>query len=102
LENALRPVEKYALRFREEIEPVWTKEASEAWRRQMLENANQREWDLEELQRRKEQMEREMDESQDLVLVREICIYCTCWLYSLCNFQYRQHYENSCSYNFEC
>jgi hypothetical protein len=23
-------------------------------------------------------------------------------LYSLCNFQYRQHYENSCSYNFEC
>ena len=34
--------------------------------------------------------------------VREICIYCTCWLYSLCNFPYRQHYENSCSYNFEC
>ena len=61
-------MEKYALRFREEIEPVWTKEASEAWRRQMLENANQREWDMEELQRRKEQMEREMDESQDLVL----------------------------------
>jgi hypothetical protein len=35
-------------------------------------------------------------------LVREICIYCTCWLYSLCNFQYRQQYENTCSYNFEC
>ena len=27
---------------------------------------------------------------------------CTCWWYSLCNFQYRQHYENTCSYNFEC
>ena len=36
------------------------------------------------------------------VMVREICIYCTCWLYSLCNFQYRQHYEHSCSYNFDC
>ena len=34
--------------------------------------------------------------------VREICIYCTCWWYSLCNFQYRQQYENTCSYNFEC
>ena len=68
LENALRPVEKYALRFREEIEPVWTKAASEAWRRQMLDNAHQREWDMEELQRRKEQMERAMDESEELVL----------------------------------
>ena len=27
---------------------------------------------------------------------------CTCWLYSLCNFQYRQQFENTCSYNFEC
>ena len=34
--------------------------------------------------------------------VREICLYDTCWLYSLCNFQYRQHYENTCLYNFEC
>ena len=34
--------------------------------------------------------------------VREIGLYCTCWLYSLCNFQYRQQYENTCSYNFEC
>jgi hypothetical protein len=33
--------------------------------------------------------------------VREIGIYCTCWWYSLCNFQYRQHYENTFSYNFE-
>ena len=29
--------------------------------------------------------------------VRDIGIYCTCWWYSLCNFQYRQHYENTCS-----
>jgi hypothetical protein len=35
-------------------------------------------------------------------LVREIDIYYTCWLYSLCNFQYRQHSENTCSYNFDC
>ena len=27
---------------------------------------------------------------------------CTCWWYSLCNFQYRQHYENTCSYNVDC
>jgi hypothetical protein len=33
--------------------------------------------------------------------VREIDIYCTCRWYSLCNFPYRQHYENTCSYNFE-
>ena len=36
------------------------------------------------------------------VQVREIGIYYTCWWYSLCNFQYRQHYENTCSYNFDC
>jgi len=35
-------------------------------------------------------------------LVREIGIYDTCWWYSLCNFQYRQHYENTGSYNFDC
>jgi hypothetical protein len=34
--------------------------------------------------------------------VREICLYYTCWWYSLCNFQYRQHYENTCSDHFEC
>ena len=34
--------------------------------------------------------------------VREIGLYDTCWWYSLCNFQYRQHYENTFSYNFEC
>ena len=32
----------------------------------------------------------------------KICLYCTCWWYSLCNFQYRQQYENTCSYNFDC
>ncbi len=38
------------------------------------------------------------------VSVREIGIYYTCWLYSLyslCNFQYRPHDENTCSYNVE-
>ena len=36
-------------------------------------------------------------------LVRQnICLYYTCWLYSLCNFQYRQQYKNTCSYNFDC
>ena len=35
--------------------------------------------------------------------VREIGVcYDTCWWYSLCTFQYRQHYEHTCSYNFEC
>jgi hypothetical protein len=34
--------------------------------------------------------------------VREIGICYTCWWYSLCNFQYRQHYENTCSYNLDC
>ena len=34
--------------------------------------------------------------------VRKTSVYCTCWWYSLCNFQYRQHYENTCSYNVEC
>ena len=32
----------------------------------------------------------------------KISVYCTCWWYSLCNFQYRSLYENTCSYNFEC
>ena len=27
---------------------------------------------------------------------------CACWLYSLCNFQYRQQYEKTCSDHFEC
>ena len=26
----------------------------------------------------------------------------TCWWYSLCTFQYRQQYENTCSYNVDC
>ena len=34
--------------------------------------------------------------------VREICIYCTCWLYSWCTFQYRQQYETTGPYNFDC
>ena len=36
------------------------------------------------------------------LLVREIGICYTCWWYSLCTFQYRQHYENTGSYHFEC
>ena len=35
-------------------------------------------------------------------MVREIGVYDTCWWYSLCNFQYRQQYEHTCSYNFDC
>ena len=34
-------------------------------------------------------------------LVREIGLCCTCWWYSLCNFQYRQHYENTGSDHFD-
>ena len=34
--------------------------------------------------------------------VREIGLYYTCWWYSLCNFQYRQHYENTCSDHVDC
>ena len=34
--------------------------------------------------------------------VREIGLYYTCWWYSLCNFLYRPHYENTCSYNLDC
>jgi hypothetical protein len=34
--------------------------------------------------------------------VSEIGLCCTCWWYSLCNFQYRPHYEHTGSYNFEC
>ena len=37
-----------------------------------------------------------------MTTVREIGLYYTCGWYSLCNFQYRQHYENTCSYNFDC
>jgi hypothetical protein len=37
-----------------------------------------------------------------LTMVREIYIYDTCWWYSLCNFQYRQQYEKTCSYNVDC
>ena len=35
-------------------------------------------------------------------IVREIGICCTCWWYSLCDFQYRQHYDHTCSYHFDC
>jgi hypothetical protein len=31
-----------------------------------------------------------------------VCHDHTCWWYSLCTFQYRQHYENTCLYNFDC
>ena len=68
LENSLRPVDRYALRFREDVEPIWTKEAAEEWRQRELSNAGQREWDMEELQRRKAEMEAEADDSADMVL----------------------------------
>jgi hypothetical protein len=35
-------------------------------------------------------------------VVREIYHNYTCWWYSLCNFQYRQHYENTCSDHVDC
>ena len=34
--------------------------------------------------------------------VRVIGLYDTCWWYSLCHLEYRQHYEQTCSYNFDC
>jgi hypothetical protein len=39
---------------------------------------------------------------ENQLLEGKIRVYCTCWWYSLCNFQYRSLYENTCSYNFEC
>jgi hypothetical protein len=42
------------------------------------------------------------DEHYSDAEVREMCLYYTCWLYSLCNFQYRQQYENTCSDHFDC
>ena len=30
------------------------------------------------------------------------CLSCTCWWYSLCTFQYRQHDEQTCSGHFDC
>jgi hypothetical protein len=53
-------------------------------------------------------LEQQRDEVSQLMLardqlqVREIGLYHTCWWYSLCNFQYRQHYENTGSYNLDC
>ena len=32
----------------------------------------------------------------------QVRLYCTCWWYSLCNFQYRSYYAHTCSYNFDC
>ena len=40
--------------------------------------------------------------TEDMEVSGKIHVYCTCWWYSLCNFQYRSLYENTCSYNFEC
>ena len=40
--------------------------------------------------------------TQVMVKVCEISVYCTCWWYSLCTFQYRQHYEKTCSDHFDC
>ena len=34
--------------------------------------------------------------------VRICCTCCTCWWYSLCHFQYRQHYEQTCSGHVDC
>ena len=31
-----------------------------------------------------------------------VSVYCTCWWYSLCTFQYRQHYEQTGSDHFDC
>jgi hypothetical protein len=41
-------------------------------------------------------------DAEDATPVRKISVYCTCWWYSLCNFQYRSSYENTCSDHFVC
>ena len=47
-------------------------------------------------------LHRRQKEMEDQYMVREIGLDCTCWWYSLCNFQCRQHYEHSCSDHFDC
>ena len=39
---------------------------------------------------------------EEVRVVREIGIFDTCWWYSLCNFQYRQYYENTCPDHLDC
>ena len=40
--------------------------------------------------------------SHTLNMVRGLCSDDACWWYTLCNFHYRQQYENARSYSFGC
>ena len=80
----------------QDMEDAQLREDEEAY----LEMREQEDWRqgqvfLQEVQQRRSKREAEG-------VVRGIYIYDTCWWYSLCNVQYRQHYENTCSYNVDC
>ena len=59
LESALRPIDRYAIHYRQDMEPIWNNAAADAWRKEVMLEASNREWEVEqiELQRIKEEKE---------------------------------------------
>ena len=67
LEMALRPVDRYALSFRQDVEPIWNNVATEQWREQVLNDATERELEIEEIESARLKEEKLLETSTEMV-----------------------------------
>ncbi|KAJ3680699.1 hypothetical protein LUZ60_016977 [Juncus effusus] len=81
-ENQLRPIDRYAMRYLEVWDPVVNRAAMEEQA-----EAQEEEWELDRIERLKDEMEAEMDQDQEQPLLYER------WDADLATEAYRQHVE---------
>ena len=67
LEDALRPIDRYALRFRQDVEPIWNNVAADAWRQEVLMEASNRELEIEEIEAERLKEEVLLEKSVEMV-----------------------------------
>jgi SNF2 family DNA or RNA helicase len=67
LEDALRPIDRYALGFRQDVEPIWNNVAADAWRQEVLMEASNRELEIEEIEAERLKEEVLLEKSVEMV-----------------------------------
>ena len=67
LESVLRPIDRYAIAYRQTIEPIWNNEATDAWRKEVLHEASNREWEIEQIELKRLQEEKQLETSTEYV-----------------------------------
>ena len=67
LESALRPIDRYAIHYRQDMEPIWNNAAADAWRKEVMLEASNREWEVEQIELQRIKEEKELETSTDYV-----------------------------------